>query len=242
MTDFNDDGFAGWDEVVDVVCVGTSPGVLAYAICCVAADLDVLMVNPAAEPDDEAAAWYAEMTADLVPSLNPGREHALGGRPGFSLATVAPPPKPAGKRVVLETFVGEQLRQWSERCLRSPFGVMFTQVPDLLVPMRTDSGDSLTAAPLGAFGGGDLTAWLTDRARECGVAEPQNTLAATVFEDGRIAGVELHDGYRMAARSGLAWPVVGDGVSPDVPAGDGLTVAVVGRTGGRFAAVDLIRR
>ena len=70
-----------WDEVVDVICVGSSPGVLAYAICCVAADLDVVLVGAAGEPDPQAAAWYAAMTEDLpapteglpVPRLNPGR-------------------------------------------------------------------------------------------------------------------------------------------------------------------------
>jgi hypothetical protein len=241
MTDTDDDSFAGWDEVVDVICVGTSLGVLAYAICCATADLDVLMVNPSAEPDDEAANWYAEMTADLVPSLNSEREYASQGHPRFSLATVVPLPERTGKRVVLETFVGEHLRQWSEHCLHSPFGVMFTQVPDLLVPISTDSGQSVTAAVLGAFGGGDLGEWLTERAREYGLSQPQNTLAATVFEEGRIAGVELHDGYRVAARSGLAWPVVGGSGVSESPIGQELTVAIVGRTGGRFAAVDLIR-
>ena len=38
-----------WDDVVDVVCVGTTPGVLAYAIFCAAADLDVIRVRAEAE-------------------------------------------------------------------------------------------------------------------------------------------------------------------------------------------------
>ena len=159
-----------WDDTVDVVCVGTSPGVLAYAICCAANDLDVLFVEVPTQPDEYIAAWYQAMTVDLSPSLSPGRENTPGDRPGFSLARAALPPAPAGKRDTLETFVGENLRRWSAHCLHSSTGVMFTQVPELLVPMRTEDGESITAALLGDLGRGDLLTWLNDRAREIGRA------------------------------------------------------------------------
>lgn len=236
-----DDGIE-WDDTVDVVCVGTSPGVLAYAICCAADDQDVMLVHPPDEPDPLTAAWYAAMTEDLIPTLNPGRDDALEHRQGFSLARVTPAPEPTGKRVKLETFVGEDLREWSAQCLSSPLGVMFTQIPELLVPMRTEDGVAITAAFLGDLHDGDVLTWLADRAREVGIPEPEDTMSAMILAEGRIAGVELDDGALVAATGGLVFPVGATALVPDLPGLDGCTVAVVGRPAGRFATVDLLRQ
>lgn len=231
-----DDGDSSpdWDEVVDVICVGTSPGVLAYGICCVANDLDVMLVRAPAEPDELTLAWYAAMTEDLDAG-----QHG----PTFSFARFSPPPPPpVGKRVRLETFFGERLRQWSAHCLKSPFGLMFTQVPGLLIPMRTDGGESVTAGLIGDLGDSDLNTWLAERARKDGLADPETRMAAMVPEEGRIAGVELDGGYLVAATGGLVLPTGADAPAPDLPGRDGCTVAVVGRPAGRFATVDLITR
>ena len=234
MTEPDDDSLLHWDEVVDVICVGTSPGVLAYGICCAANDLDVLMVSRPTETDEHTAAWFAAMTADLDP---------VQDYPGFSFARVFPPSVPTDKRPTVETFVGEHLRQWSAQCLHSPFGVVFTAVPDMLVPMRTADGESITAAIVGDLGDADPVAWLAERARQEGLDESENVMAAMILEEGRIAGVELADGYRVAARNGLVWPA---GAAADPPAAPspmtGLKVAVVGRPAGRFATVDLVAR
>jgi hypothetical protein len=246
--DDNPDTGTPWDEVVDVVCVGNSPGVLAYAICCQAADLDVLRVDPPAEQDQQTAAWYSAMAEDLAAStLSPGWETTPEDRPAFSFARLVPPAEPTGRRVALEPFIGEHLRQWSARCVRSPLGVMFTQVPDLLGPMRTEDGPPVTAAFIGAFhgGGASLPAWLSHRADEVGMLEPENGSATMVFQAGRVAGVQLDDGSLVAATGGLVLPVSAaashDPAPPDAAAGD-LTVGIVGRPAGRFAMVDLVRR
>jgi hypothetical protein len=233
-----DDSGTDWDEVVDVICVGTGPGVLAYAICCAAADLDVLFVRPPAVPDQQATAWCTAMTEDL------GGTPA--SRPSFSFARLAPAPAPAGKRVVLEPFVGEHLRQWSAQCIRSAFGVMFTQVPDLLLPMRTDDGRCVTAAFLAEFSAGeDLESWLGDIAAEMGLSAPECAMTAMIPVDGRIAGVQVDDGARIAATGGLVLPVDGaerpDAILPSAAPGV-LTVGVLGRPAGRFAMVDVVRR
>lgn len=233
MTDRDDGSVPEWDEVVDVICVGASPGVLAYAVCCAANDLDVVLVQPPAEPDEQTAAWYSAMTADL---------HSAQDRPMFSFARATPPPAPSGKRAALETFFGEHLRQWSAHCLRSPFGLMFTQVPELLVPMRTDGDESITAAFLGNPGGADLLTWLGECARERGLAEPEDRMAAMLLEDGRIAGVELDGGHRIAATGGLVFPAGGEVAGPDLPSHPGCAVAIVGRPAGRFATVDLLEQ
>jgi hypothetical protein len=247
-----------WDEVVDVICVGSSPGVLAYAICCVAADLDVVLVRAAGEPDPQTAAWYAAMTEDLpapteglpVPRLNPGREIAAEDRHAFSLVRLVPIPAPSGKRVTLEPFVGEHLRQWSAHCAQSPFGVMFTQVPDLLVPMRTEGGESVTAVSIGDFGSAKsqarddgLEGWLLQEAAETDLLGTENIMTAMVLEGGRVAGVHLDDGSLIAASGGLALPVGAAAQRCPLPAdADDLVVAILGRPAGRFATVDLLRR
>lgn len=242
MTEHNGDSALQWDEVVDVVCVGTSPGVLAYAICCAANDLDVLLIGSPAEPDPQTADWYAAMTEDLGAStLNSGRGDILEIRPGFSFARVTAPVAATGKRVTLEPFIGEQLRQWSARCLRSPFGLMFTQVPELLIPMRTDGGESLTAAVVGDLGDSDVLSWLGERAQEYGLTDPENVMAAMLFEEGRCAGAELDGGYRVAATSGLVFAAGPKSPGPDSSDHPDCRVAVVGRPAGRFATVDLLR-
>jgi hypothetical protein len=245
------DSDVAWDEVVDVICVGSSPGVLAYAICCVAADLDVVLVRAPGESDPQTDAWYAAMTEDLpAPRLNPGREITAEDRHAFSLARLVPIPAPTGKRVTLEPFIGEHLRQWSAHCAQSRYGVMFTQVPDLLVPMRTEDGESVTAVSIGDFGSAKsqarddgLEGWLLQEATEMDLLEPETGLAAMVFEGGRIAGVHLDDGSLIAASGGLALPVGAAAPHSPLPLdADDLVVAILGRPAGRFATVDLLRR
>ena len=240
-----------WDEVVDLICVGSSPGVLAYAICCVAADLDVVLVGVAGEPDPQTAAWYAAMTEDLpTPRLNLGGEISAEDRHAFSLARLVPIPAPTGKRVTLEPFVGEHLRQWSAHCAQSPFGVMFTQVPDLLVPMRTEDGESVTAVAIGDFGSAKsqarddgLEGWLLQEAAEMDLLGTENVMTAMVLEGGRVAGVHLDDGSLIAASGGMALPVGAAAPRNPLPLdADDLVVAILGRPAGRFATVDLLRR
>lgn len=246
MTEHNGDSALQWDEVVDVVCVGTSPGVLAYAICCAANDLDVLLIGSPAEPDPQTAEWYAAMTEDLGAStLHTGRGITPESRPGFSFARVTAPAAATGKRVTLQPFIGEQLRQWSAHCMRSPFGLVFTQVPELLIPMRTECGASLTVAVVGDLGDSDVLTWLRERGQEYGLNDPENVMAAMLFEAGRIAGVELDGGYRVAATGGLVFAPSPQSSGPQSPAAQSSVhpdcrVAVVGRPAGRFATVDLL--
>jgi hypothetical protein len=143
-----------------------------------------------------------------------------------------------GKREILEPFVGEHLRRWSARCLGSPFAVMFTQVPDVLTPMRNGDGESVTAAVLGRCRP-PLDEWLRHQADEYLPAEGR--LAAVVFHEGRIAGVELVDGSRIGATGGLAFPV-GPPTAGWPPPELDADVALVSRPAGRFARVELVPR
>jgi hypothetical protein len=241
MTDLAD-GYPDldWDEAVDVLCVGTGPGSLAYGILCDAAGLEVLIVE-SPHLDSETREFRDAMTADLG-GCPPGLELALNH--------AEPVAAPSGRRAKLETFDGEQLRQWSARCFASPFGVLFTEVP-ALEAMRTAAGESITAGLIAGYQpdphqpGPALSCWLRERA--AGLFAPEeDRLGGLVVAEGRIAGVSLDttDGpRRIGTSAGLAIAV---GPAPDSwpaqPELAGVTadVAVVSRWAGRFARVELL--
>ena len=223
-----DDSGPHWDDVVDVICVGSAPGVLAYGLCCAAADLDVLVIDPPARPDPVLDEFTAAMTEDL------GDPEA---DPTLSVNSVRSAPVPESR--TRDDFVGHRLRDWSARCLASPLAVLLTEVSDVLVPICAENGESITAAVLGGYHA-PLERWLRDRAAEQGLTA-DGELAALVLDGGRIAGVRLADGSTVAATAGLALPIGPEG-APEIDGSGDLEVAVVGRPFGRFARVELLRR
>lgn len=238
-----------WDEVVDVICVGPGLGVLAYGLCCAADDLDVLLVEPPMEPEEVLGGLVAAMTEDLGEPPPDG---------GLAVTVVGPEstPTPSGRRATmkspldapLEPFVGHRLRDFSARCLASPYGVMFSQVPDLLAPMRTDTGEPITAAVLGGYRA-PLAASLREKAEASGLVA-QDRLVGLVVTGGRIAGAALETAsgrkWLVCATAGIAisvGPPPTESAEPrDADLAADLEVAVVGRRFGRFARVELIRR
>jgi hypothetical protein len=224
-----DDSGPHWDEVVDVICVGSRPGVLAYGLCCAAADLDVLVIGPPTRPDPVLNEFTAAMTEDLGDP-----------EPDSTLSVNSVCPALAAESRTRDDFVGPRLRDWSARCLASPLAVLLTEVSEVLVPMLADDGEPITAAVLGGYHA-PPERWLRGRAAEEGLTA-DGTLAALVLDGGRIAGVQLADGSTVAATSGLALPIGPEsGAAETVDAPD-LEVAVVGRPFGRFARVELLRR
>lgn len=237
-----------WDEVVDVICVGPGPGVLAYGICCAKADLDVLMVDQPSVPDEVLAGLIAAMTEDLG-------DPPPDGEQAVSMLGPEPTPEPSGRRATmksprdapLEPFVGHRLRDFSARCLASPYGMMFTEVPDLLTPMCTDSGEPVTAALLGRYRS-PLAASLHEQADEFGLTGGDR-LIGLVIEAGRIAGATLDTPagrLLVGATAGIAVSVgpmpAGLAEPPGADLDADLEVAVVGRRFGRFARLELVRR
>ena len=201
-----------WDEDVDVVCIGVNPGVCAFLGLCEADGVDALVLDWPTEIDPDTRDYLDQMTTDLTDMPDePDRP-----------ATRAAPDR-TGQR--LETFVGEDLRRWSARCLASPSGVLFTEVPDRLTPMRTDAGELVTAARVPSLAGAP--------------AEPEGTFAGLVIEHGRIAGAVVDGGDTprlVRADSGLVFALGRSAGDP--PAGP--DIALVSRRGGRFARLEAL--
>jgi hypothetical protein len=187
------------------------------------------------------------MTDDLEPATARSKSRAV--------VRAQPVPVSKDRRATIEPFFGSRLRDWSARCVVSPFGVIYSQIPDDMTAMQTESGETIRAAVLGDYPpvadrpGLQLADWLRDQARDRDIlGEPATALQRLVFEGGRVAGAELStpDGTRLVrAVMGIAlsigpildsadWPV-----QSELP--DGVAqVAVVSRTASRFGRVELL--
>jgi hypothetical protein len=240
-----------WDDVVDVICAGTGPGVLAHAICCTDLDLDVEVADaelPSEATDPDTAAYLQSMTDDLDPAV--GRD--------LELAVVRAQPVTVSKdrRATIEPFFGSRLRDFSARCVGSPFGVIYTQISDIMTAMRTDSGETIRAAVLGDYRpdadrpGLKLAEWLRGQAHDRGLLDyPGTALQRLVFEDGRVAGAALSTPsgtlrlVRATVGVALSLGAMPDGADwpaqPELPDG-AAQVVVVSRTASRFGLVELL--
>ncbi|APE17043.1 hypothetical protein BOH72_19150 [Mycobacterium sp. WY10] len=236
-----------WDDVVDVICAGAGPGALAHAIWCADLDLDVEYISTelssdAGDPD--TVAYLQSMTEDLPPSANPDLE----------LAVVHAKPVVVSKdrKATIEPFFGSRLRDFSAGCVASPFGVIYSQVPDGMTAMQS-AGETIRVAVLGDYRpetdrpGLPLTEWLREQADQRGLLDEMGTLQRLIFEDGRIAGVELStpEGLRLVrATLGVALSIGALAADADWPVQAGLPdsarVAVVSRTASRFGRVELL--
>ncbi len=64
------------------------------------------------------------MTEDLGLSDTPATDLEL------SAERAKPVPVKTDRRATIEPFFGSRLRDWSVRCIASPFGVIYSQIPD----------------------------------------------------------------------------------------------------------------
>lgn len=238
-----------WDDVVDVICAGVGPGVLAHAIWCTDLDLDVEFADAelsSQTSDPDTAAYLQSMTDDLEPPADRGLE----------LAVVHAKPVVVSKdrKTTIEPFFGSRLRDFSARCAASPFGVIYSQIPDNMTSLRT-GGETIRAAVLGDYRpetdrpGLELAEWLREEADERGLLDETGTvLERLVFEDGRVAGAALStpDGTRLVrAIVGVALSIGPVPDAADWPVQSGLPsgasqLAVVSRTASRFGLVELL--
>ncbi len=242
-----------WDDEVDVLCVGSGPGVLAHAVFSAALGADVLLVDAAAPTDvtdADTRAFLGSMTDDLGPVTPAGADLEV------AVLRAEPVPARTDPRAPIEPFIGARLREFALRCVASPFGVLYTEVPDAgWTAMRIEAGDTVQVASIGTFRAGveapapALTAWLDEQAHACGVARAADSVAQRlIFENGRVAGAELAApsgttlvralaGVALSTRSapdGGEWPA-----QPEL-GGRTADVAIIARTAGRFGRLALL--
>jgi len=237
-----------WDEVVDVLCVGTGPGALAYAICEVEHDADVLLIGGAEHDDPQTSEYLGAMTEDL-----------RSDRPAdLDLPIVRAEPVVAargGRRDRIEPFIGSRLRDFSAECVTSVFGVLHTESDPAGAAVRTEAGDLLNATEFGRFRPGSdrpgpaLVDWLDARAGELGIErDPAMALQRMVFGAGRVAGAAVRgpSGTRLvsatrgvvlatkAVPADAGWPV-----RPELR-DTSFGIAIVRHTASRFGRVMLV--
>ena len=239
-----------WDDEVDVLCVGSGPGVVAHAVFSAGMGADVLLVDAAAPTDADTLAFLGSMTDDLGPVTPAGADLEA------SVLRAEPVPARTDPRAPIEPFIGARLREFALRCVASPFGVLYTEVPDAgWTAMGTEAGDTVQVASVGAFRAGveapaaALTAWLDEQAYACGVARAADSVAQRlIFENGRVAAAELAvpsgttlvralAGVALSTRSapdGGEWPA-----QPEL-GGRTAEVALIARTAGRFGRLVLL--
>lgn len=242
-----------WDDEVDVLCVGSGPGVVAHAVFSAALGADVLLVDAAAPTDvtdADTRAFLGSMTDDLGPVTPAGADLEV------AVLRAEPVPARTDPRAPIEPFIGARLREFALRCVASPFGVLYTEVPDAgWTAMGTEAGDTVQVASVGAFRAGveapaaALTAWLDEQAHACGVARAADSVAQRlIFENGRVAGAELAAPSGTTLVRALAGVALSTRSAPDAgewPAqpelgGRTADVAIIARTAGRFGRLALL--
>jgi len=250
-----------WDDVVDVICVGSDPGPVAHAIAAVGSGLRVLVVARPDAWDTDTAAYIAEMTEEL-PALAEGPAVAVTSPLAIDVRAIgvraigvraidvrAIDAQPARGRVI-DTFEGARLGEFAAQCWASPLGVLYTDVypPAALgaTPMRTGADLRIEAIVIGTCAPDCAPAeWLAARALDDGIRPDRDVMwTRVVVEFGRVAGVELDCAsgpVLVRAMEGVALPTARH--PPDPPAQPGLPaaeVAIVGLAAGRFSRVELL--
>ena len=234
-----------WDEVVDIICVGTDPGPAAQAISGVQCGRQVLALARPQSWDPETAAYIAEMAADLSPAVSASPLQVTRARPVIA--------EPARGRLI-DTFVGAHLHDWAAQCWATPLGVLYTDVFGIdTTRMCTDDGRQIDAVLLGTYPSDAdrscraLSEWLSEQAREYRVhPDPDISLRRLIIEFGRVAGAELAtDSGPLLVRAldGVALPVGSSDTDCALHSelGDAdFEVAIVGLPAARFGRVELL--
>jgi len=234
-----------WDEVVDIICVGTDPGPVAQAISGVQCGRQVLALVRPQSWDPETAAYIAEMVGDLS-SVESGSPLTVTRARQLIV-------EPARGRLI-DTFVGAHLHDWAAQCRATSFGVLYTDVFGVdTTRMHTDDGRQIDAVLLGTYPSDAdrsvraVSEWLSEQAREHRVhPDPDVSLRRLITEFGRVAGAELatdSGSLLVRALGGVALPAA----SPDTDCalyselGDvDFDVAIVGLPAARFGRVELL--
>jgi hypothetical protein len=260
-------GDTDWDDVVDIVSIGRGPGALAAALGASRGGLKVFIADVAAGDgstadadglagrlgvtDPDTVEYFASLTQDVVPLTRCADRGQLPMRTVDGLLPAEPGRGP------IATFVGSALRNWADRCLASPYGLLYTNIahPSMTVTY-TSAGEKISAAVVGSIKVVDgqlaqgLDDWLASCADEFDISEPaSSSLQRLVFDDARqVVGaiIDTPTGSRaVRARRGVIMETSAAEAAPSWTA-EGLEnatsvkVALVTRTASRFARLELL--
>lgn len=252
-----DDEF-GWDDEVDVICTDTALGGLATAIATARAGGSVLLAS--ADPPTSETGWFGSIQLDnptetYLHELTADIELESLPRPSVDLPVrlvSTPLATNEGRRRRVDTFDGALLRDWAMQCIPARTGYLYTRVAGWdTAAWQSDDGGRLAVSEIGAMSpdvddvGGSLVSWLTAAAEDAGVFVDRPTvLQRLVFDGGVVVGAEFDtaDGaLTVRARHGvLLCRVVEPLVTPTLPQGAEVRVALVGRLASRFGRVELL--
>jgi hypothetical protein len=198
--------------------------------------------------DSETTAYFAALSSDLGPFRRSAWDVDV------PICVVHEPPVESGRSVA--PFVGSRLREWTARCLASPYGYLKTRVSDLQsTTLHTIDGDMIEVAEIGSISpdptdvGGSVYDWLTAEADDRRIdIEPDCSLQRIVFEEGDAVGAVFTtpDGeLAIRARHGVTVATGGPRINTALPhqlsAGDAaLRVCLVTRFASRFGRVELL--
>jgi hypothetical protein len=221
-----------WDEVVDVVCVGSVVTATAAAVASARAGLSVRLVNLPDSLDAPTQEYLDSVTDDL------GDPPTESVDPELPVRTVSAEAGPDRSGSVVPTFSGAALRNWAARCVSAPGGVLSTAVA---------LGDAVVVGEV-TFDAEPppLADWIEDRAHELDVPDQAGTLTSLVFDDGRVAGAIL-DTPRgtLAVRATHGVVIALDGPEPRWPttgvdAGTTARLAFATMSASRFARLEIL--
>ena len=265
-----------WDAEVDVVCTGSGAGGLASAIAVVDLGGEVFMADSCGDDDasasdssvatcprvDRLCTWLGVNVADartneylaaLVSDLGPFRR--VTPEIDLPIRSVHEPVLVESPSIVAP-FVGSRLREWSARCLASPFGFLYTRVSNWQsTTLHAADGEVIEVAEIGSMApdpddvGGSVLAWLTAQAHDRRIEQhPKSSLHRIVFEDADVVGAVFAtpDGMlAVHARHGVivanSGPQAAMTASYSTPTRDStLRVCLVGHHASRFSRVELL--
>jgi hypothetical protein len=250
-----------WDDVVDVVCVGRGAGALAAVIAANRNGMSVFMAglgdggneaDSLAERLGVADVATVDYLTALTEDVGPLVRCAVPSQ--VPLRTIDGP-KADSRRGRIATFVGSALRGWADRCLASPYGLLYTNLAHSTTETYTSAGATIEASVVGTIDveNGRLTEeldqWLSVRADELGVdGDSSDSLQRLVFDGGQVVGAifDTPSGPRsVRALLGVVMETGGRAIAPTLPT-DGLddassvTVALVTRAASRFVRLELL--
>lgn len=249
-----------WDDEVDMVCTGSGAAGLGSAIAVVDLGGSVFVADPSAGgtaamrpwlgagvSDTETQDYFAALASDVGPLR---RSYDLG----VPVRAVREHP-PADSGRIVAPFVGSRLRAWTARCLSTPYGYLYTRIPDWhSTTVQTADGEIVEVADIGTMTpdpadvGGSLLDWLTAQAQERDIElNPDTTLTRIVFEEGVAIGAVFatSDGplavrarHGVTVATGASRPAVPS--SDRLPAGAPVRVCLTGQRASRFGRLEVL--